>query len=142
MKQQALKIVKASRPNALVVILTIWGVWGLSLSFSTPAPFPSPGKGAGAAIESCQLPAPAEFMAQSDGNSSITLSWSPSLGASAYQLLVYNEYTREIVCNRTELGTSAVLYNLQSGVSYRCVVASRCSNNSTSSFIITIDVTI
>lgn len=91
-------------------------------------------------ILTCALPAPGTFSGQKTGNSTAFLEWSTVSGAVAYRLMVYNEDTHTLVSNTVEYGTSKNLSSLVSGTTYHCVLASICSEGTTSDFIIVIDI--
>jgi hypothetical protein len=114
--------------------------WALSALFVAANPVYPPLNPPALKVESCQLPAPAEFTATSTGSTSIALNWSAVSGAEAYRLTVYDLSSMAIVISRVEHGTGASIYGLPSGVAYRCVLSSVCTSGTTSSFIITSDV--
>jgi hypothetical protein len=61
-------------------------------------------------------------------------------GATAYKLKVYVLGTSTLFSETTEYGTSTILTGLQPGVSYRCELASICSDQTVSGFIIVVDI--
>ena len=88
----------------------------------------------------CDLPAPSSFNAERTGSSTASLDWSSVSAAISYHLLVYDLSNQTLISSTVEYGTSKSLTGLNSGVIYRCVIASMCSGASTSSFIIAEDI--
>lgn len=94
----------------------------------------------GAVSLSCALPAPSTFDGDRTSGTTASLSWSTVPNAAAYRLIVRNLSTGEVVSDTIEYGTSKSLSGLQTGTSYRCVLASICQGGSTSDFVIIVDI--
>lgn len=89
---------------------------------------------------SCSLPAPSSFVGVRTSGATAFLSWSAVGDATAYRLKVYDMGDSELIYNSLEYGTSKSLNGLESGASYRCVLASTCSMSAPSDFIIIADI--
>ena len=88
----------------------------------------------------CQLPAPATFQATRTSGTTAALEWAVVQGAASYQVAVYDLGSLELVHNSTVTGTSTSLNGLETGKTYRYLLAANCSNGEASSAFIIDDI--